>query len=89
MMFKIWYFIHLVFCCYCAIAPPITTSSVINGGAVTGWLSAIDAFRVKKWLGVMFIMGAIGWTGEALLVMYIAKQIHAAGRAPAQAPAAR
>jgi hypothetical protein len=43
---------------------------------MTGYLAAIDAFKAKKWLGIMYITGALAWTAETILVLVVFKMVY-------------
>eukprot|EP00899_Mesostigma_viride_P010328 jgi/Mesvir1/19297/Mv10370-RA.1 len=61
--FFMCYLIHIAFCIYAAVAPPIFG----DGKSMTGFLTMVDMLSEAVFLGVLYVIGFASWAIEALL----------------------
>ena len=81
-IFFLFFFIHIIFCVWSAISPPLPFS---NDWSHTGFMSAIKAIGSNTFTGVIFIIGACFWTLETLWSLWCLKMVstkHTADRRP-------
>eukprot|EP00877_Chromochloris_zofingiensis_P001837 jgi/Chrzof1/11654/Cz06g03240.t1 len=74
--FFIMFVVHTAFCTWAAIAVPIA------GGrwSFTGFVSALRAFDIAKWAGIIYIVGACLWSVEALCSFWTLKTVYSTFR---------
>ncbi|KAF6264121.1 scamp family-domain-containing protein [Scenedesmus sp. NREL 46B-D3] len=70
--FFIVFFIHVGFCTWAAIAPPLAGER----WSFTGFVAALRAFDVSKVGGVLYIIGACLWTMEAFASWWCLKTVY-------------
>ena len=73
-IFFLFFFIHIIFCVWSAISPPLPFS---NDWSHTGFMSAIKAIGSNTFTGVIFIIGACFWTLETLWSLWCLKMVSA------------
>ena len=73
-IFFLFFFIHIIFCVWSAISPPLPFS---NDWSHTGFMSAIKAIGSNTFTGVIFILGACFWTLETLWSLWCLKMVSA------------
>ena len=73
-IFFLFFCIHIIFCIWSAISPPLPFS---NDWSHTGFMSAIKAFGSNTFTGVIFIIGACFWTLETLWSLWCLKMVRA------------
>ena len=71
-IFFMFFFVHVVFCVWSAISPPLPFS---NDWSHTGFMCAIKAFGSNTFVGVIFIIGACFWTLETLWSLWCLKMV--------------
>ena len=71
-IFFMFFFIHIIFCVWSAISPPLPFS---NDWSHTGFMSAIKAIGSNTFTGVIFIIGACFWTLETLWSLWCLKMV--------------
>ncbi|CAK0783815.1 hypothetical protein CVIRNUC_007015 [Coccomyxa viridis] len=76
-IFFMFFFIHIIFCVWSAISPPLPFS---NDWSHTGFMSAIKAIGSNTFTGVIFIIGACFWTLETLWSLWCLKMVYSAFR---------
>ncbi|XP_076912120.1 secretory carrier-associated membrane protein 4 [Bidens hawaiensis] len=70
--FFLFYLLHLGFCIYAAIAPPI----VFHGKSLTGILAAIDVFSDHALAGIFYLVGFGLFVLESLLSFWVLQKIY-------------
>ncbi|PWA84006.1 SCAMP-like protein [Artemisia annua] len=65
--FFLFYLLHLVFCIFAAIAPPI----VFQGKSLTGILAAVDVFSDHMIVGIFYLVGFGLFCLESLLSFWV------------------
>ncbi|MCO5611020.1 hypothetical protein L7F22_065269 [Adiantum nelumboides] len=70
--FFLFYLLHLCFVIFAAIAPPV----VFKGKSLVGILPAIDVFSDSTLVGIFYIVGAVCFGLEALLSLWVLKQVY-------------
>ncbi|MED6179517.1 Secretory carrier-associated membrane protein 5 [Stylosanthes scabra] len=70
--FFMFYLIHIVFCIFAAIAPPV----VFHGKSLTGILAAIDVFSDHVLVGIFYLVGFGLFCLEALLSLWVLQKIY-------------
>lgn len=70
--FFMFYLLHILFCIFAAIAPPI----VFHGQSLTGILAAIDVFSGHLLVGVFYLIGFGFFCLEALLSLWVLQKIY-------------
>lgn len=65
-----------MFCLLWTPHPAVKSSNAVDGGAVTGYLSASSAFSRSKSIGCMYISGAVGWTVETIFAAIVIGMIY-------------
>ncbi|CAI9775619.1 unnamed protein product [Fraxinus pennsylvanica] len=70
--FFLFYLIHIGFCIFAAIAPPI----VFHGKSFTGILAAIDVFSDHVLVGIFYLVGFALFCLESLLSLWVLQKIY-------------
>eukprot|EP00246_Nothoceros_aenigmaticus_P007334 TRINITY_DN21054_c0_g1_i1.p1 TRINITY_DN21054_c0_g1~~TRINITY_DN21054_c0_g1_i1.p1 ORF type:complete len:304 (-),score=40.63 TRINITY_DN21054_c0_g1_i1:680-1591(-) len=70
--FFLFYLIHIAFCIYAAIAPPI----VFKGRSLTGVFPTVDLLSHHTVVGIFYVVGVILFSLEAVLSLYVLKQVY-------------
>jgi hypothetical protein len=70
--FFMFYLLHIAFCIFAAIAPPI----VFHGKSLTGILAAIDVFSDHVLVGIFYLVGFGLFCLEALLSLWVIQKIY-------------
>jgi hypothetical protein len=70
--FFLFYLVHIGFNILAAVAPPI----VFKGKSLAGILPAISIFNSSTSIGVLYILGFIFFTCEALLSCWVLAQVY-------------
>ncbi|XP_022738240.1 secretory carrier-associated membrane protein 4-like isoform X3 [Durio zibethinus] len=70
--FFMFYLLHLGFCIFAAIAPPV----VFHGKSLTGIMAAIDVFSDHTVAGIFFFVGFGLFCLESLLSMWVLQKIY-------------
>ncbi|KAL3645761.1 Secretory carrier-associated membrane protein 5 [Castilleja foliolosa] len=70
--FFMFYLLHLAFCIFAAIAPPI----VFRGKSLTGILAAIDVFSDHVLVGIFYLIGFAFFCLESLLSLWVLQKIY-------------
>ncbi|KAG7015780.1 Secretory carrier-associated membrane protein 5, partial [Cucurbita argyrosperma subsp. argyrosperma] len=67
-----FYGIHILFCVFAAIAPPV----VFHGQSLTGILAAIDVFSQHVLVGIFYLIGFAFFCLESLLSLWVLQKIY-------------
>ena len=71
-----WFFfmftVHTAFCTWAAISPPLP---IVNDWAHTGFITAVKAFDKNTFTGVVYIIGGVFWSVEALWDVWCLKSV--------------
>ncbi|XP_004512452.1 secretory carrier-associated membrane protein 4 [Cicer arietinum] len=70
--FFMLYLLHIAFCIFAAIAPPV----VFHGKSLTGILAAIDVFSDHVLVGIFYLIGFGLFCLEALLSLWVIQKIY-------------
>lgn len=70
--FFLFYLLHIGFCIFAAIAPPI----VFHGKSLTGILAAIDVFSDHVLVGIFYLLGFALFCLESLLSFWVLQKIY-------------
>ncbi|KAK3435280.1 hypothetical protein EUGRSUZ_D02626 [Eucalyptus grandis] len=70
--FFLFYLLHVGFCIFAAIAPPI----VFHGKSLTGILAAIDVFSDHVLVGIFYLVGFALFCLESLLSMWVLQKTY-------------
>ncbi|KAL4601716.1 hypothetical protein ACB092_10G001600 [Castanea dentata] len=70
--FFLFYLLHIGFCIFAAIAPPI----VFHGMSLTGILAAIDLFSGHALIGIFYLVGFGLFCLESLLSLWVLQKIY-------------
>lgn len=70
--FFMFYLLHIAFCIFAAIAPPV----VFHGKSLTGILAAIDVFSDHVLVGIFYLIGFGLFCLEALLSLWVIQRIY-------------
>ncbi|KAI5072719.1 hypothetical protein GOP47_0012825 [Adiantum capillus-veneris] len=70
--FFLFYLLHLCFIIFAAVAPPV----VFKGKSLAGILPAIDLFSDSTLVGIFYIVGTVCFVLEALLSLWVLKQVY-------------
>ncbi|KAH7834715.1 hypothetical protein Vadar_018893 [Vaccinium darrowii] len=70
--FFLFYMLHLIFCIFAAIAPPI----VFHGQSLTGILAAVNAFSDDVLVGVFYLIGFGLFCLESLLSLWVLQKVY-------------
>ncbi|KAK9866559.1 hypothetical protein WJX84_008606 [Apatococcus fuscideae] len=72
-----WFFfmftVHTAFCTWAAISPPLP---IVNDWAHTGFITAVKAFDKNTFTGVVYIIGGVFWSVEALWDVWCLKSVY-------------
>ncbi|EFJ18540.1 hypothetical protein SELMODRAFT_153834 [Selaginella moellendorffii] len=71
--FFIAYLFHILFCIFCAVAPPI----VFKGRSLTGILPAIQIFSDSVIIGIFYLVGFGLFVLESLLSLWVLREVYA------------
>jgi hypothetical protein len=71
--FFLMYMVHIAWCIFAAISPPI----FIKGNSLTGFLSFIKALDKDTVIGIMYLVGCILWVLEALVSIVVLQRVYA------------
>lgn len=75
--FFLAYLIHIFWCIWSAVSPPI----LFNKWSYAGWITAIvTALPEQKVVGIVYIVGALMWSAEALLSIWVLKDVYSTFR---------
>ncbi|XP_043696192.1 secretory carrier-associated membrane protein 4 [Telopea speciosissima] len=70
--FFLFYLLHILFCIFAAIAPPV----VFRGESLAGILAAIDVFRVSVLAGIFYIVGFALFCIESLISLWVLQKVY-------------
>lgn len=70
--FFMFYLLHILFCIFAAIAPPV----VFHGQSLTGILAAIDVFSEHVLVGIFYLIGFGFFCLESLLSLWVLQKIY-------------
>ncbi|XP_073306608.1 secretory carrier-associated membrane protein 4 [Primulina huaijiensis] len=70
--FFLFYLLHIGFCIFAAIAPPV----VFHGKSLTGILAAIDVFSDHVLAGIFFLVGFALFCIESLLSLWVVQKVY-------------
>lgn len=70
--FFIAYLIHIAFCVWSAIAPPLPGA---NAWSHTGFIACVRAFSASKFVGVVYTIGGVLWSLESLWSLWVLKTV--------------
>ncbi|KAK9924699.1 hypothetical protein M0R45_033053 [Rubus argutus] len=70
--FFLSYILHIGFCIYAAIAPPI----ILEGRSIAGILPAIGIMTTNLACGILYFIGFGLFTGEALMSIWVLQQVY-------------
>ncbi|KAK4422483.1 Secretory carrier-associated membrane protein 4 [Sesamum alatum] len=70
--FFLFYLLHIAFCIFAAIAPPI----IFHGKSLTGILAAIDVFSDHVLVGIFYLVGFALFCLESLLSLWVLQKIY-------------
>ncbi|CAL0311777.1 unnamed protein product [Lupinus luteus] len=70
--FFLFYLLHIAFCIFAAIAPPV----VFHGKSLTGILAAIDVFSDHVLVGIFYLVGFGLFCLESLLSLWVLQKIY-------------
>nr|DAD19229.1 TPA_asm: hypothetical protein HUJ06_020692 [Nelumbo nucifera] len=70
--FFLFYLLHIGFCIFAAIAPPI----VFHGKSLTGILAAIDVFSDHVFVGIFYLIGFGFFCLESLLSLWVLQKVY-------------
>ncbi|XP_022145316.1 secretory carrier-associated membrane protein 4 [Momordica charantia] len=70
--FFLFYLIHIGFCIFAAIAPPV----VFHGQSLTGILAAIDVFSAHVLVGIFYLIGFGFFCLESLLSLWVLQKTY-------------
>ena len=73
-MYFFFYFVHIVFCFWACISPPLFGG---KGWSLAGVIPTSSAFGKAGWLGTVYAIGTSLWALEAVFSMYVVKQVYA------------
>lgn len=71
--FFIAYLIHIAFCVWSAIAPPLPGA---NAWSHTGFIACVRAFSASKFVGVLYTIGGVLWALESLWSLWVLKTVY-------------
>ncbi|XP_077244782.1 SCAMP family protein [Tasmannia lanceolata] len=71
-LFFVLYLLHIGFCIFAAIAPPI----IFHGKSLTGILAAIDVFSDHVLVGIFYLIGFGLFCLESLLSLWVLQKIY-------------
>ncbi|KAL9267333.1 Secretory carrier-associated membrane protein 5-like protein [Drosera capensis] len=67
-----WDELHIVFCIFAAIAPPV----VFHRNSLAGILTAVDGFSKHVLVGIFYLVGFALFTLEALLSVWVLQKVY-------------
>lgn len=67
------YLVHIVFCVWSAVAPPMPNT---NDWSHTGYLPMAKAFGDNTFVGIVYLIGAIFWSIESVLSIWVLKTVY-------------
>ena len=70
--FFIAYLIHIAFCIWSAVSPPLPGA---NDWSHTGFIACIKAFDASKFVGVLYTIGGVLWALESLWSFWVLKVV--------------
>ncbi|XP_042505874.1 secretory carrier-associated membrane protein 4-like isoform X1 [Macadamia integrifolia] len=70
--FFLFYLLHVIFCIFAAIAPPV----VFRGESLAGILAAIDVFRTSVLAGIFYITGFALFCIESLISLWVLQKVY-------------
>ncbi|EYU29071.1 hypothetical protein ABFS82_05G114100 [Erythranthe guttata] len=70
--FFMFYLLHIAFCIFAAIAPPV----IFRGKSLTGILAAIDVFSDSAFVGIFYLVGFGLFCLESLLSFWVLQKIY-------------
>ena len=70
--FFIAYLMHIAFCVWSAIAPPLPGA---NTWSHTGFIACVRAFNASKFVGVLYTIGGVLWALESLWSLWVVKTV--------------
>ncbi|KAI4322632.1 hypothetical protein L6164_022308 [Bauhinia variegata] len=70
--FFVAYMVHIIFCVFAAVAPPI----IFKGKSLTGILPAIDLFGDHALVGIFYFIGFALFCLESLLSIWVIQQVY-------------
>ncbi|KAL7150513.1 hypothetical protein ABFS83_05G117500 [Erythranthe nasuta] len=70
--FFMFYLLHIAFCIFAAIAPPV----IFRGKSLTGILAAIDIFSDSAFVGIFYLVGFGLFCLESLLSFWVLQKIY-------------
>ncbi|GAB2273395.1 Secretory carrier-associated membrane protein 5 [Dionaea muscipula] len=70
--FFMFYILHIAFCIFAAIAPPI----VFHGKSLTGILAAVDGFSSHVLVGIFYLVGFALFCLETLVSLWVLQKIY-------------
>ncbi|XP_054809288.1 secretory carrier-associated membrane protein 4-like isoform X1 [Prosopis cineraria] len=70
--FFLIYMLHIAFCVFAAIAPPV----VFHGKSLTGILAAIDVFSDHVFVGIFYLVGFGLFCLETLLSLWVVQKVY-------------
>lgn len=71
-LFFLAYLVHIAFCVWSAIAPPLPGA---NAWSHTGYIACLRAFKANKFVGVLYAIGGVLWTLESLWSLWVMKTV--------------
>ena len=71
-LFFLAYLIHIAFCIWSAIAPPLPGA---NAWSHTGYIACLRAIKVNKFVGILYAIGGVLWTLESLWSLWVMKTV--------------
>lgn len=71
--FFIFYLVHIAFCVWSAISPPLPSA---NDWSHTGFIACLKAFKANKFVGVLYVIGGALWTVESLWSLWVLKTVN-------------
>ncbi|KAK9819936.1 hypothetical protein WJX72_004131 [[Myrmecia] bisecta] len=75
--FFLLYLVHIAFCLWSAIAPPLPMT---NDWSHTGYIVCLKAFDKNTFTGVIYVIGAVLWTMESLWSFWTLKSVYSSFR---------
>eukprot|EP00898_Chlorokybus_atmophyticus_P006907 jgi/Chlat1/7217/Chrsp57S06858 len=72
-IFFCMYMVHIAWCVYAFIAPPIILS---GGKSLTGIFTLINVLGANTTIGIMYIVGCVLWGSEVLFSFWVLKMVY-------------
>ena len=60
--FYLMYIIHISFCVFAAVSPPMP---FVSDWSLAGFITCVKGFNKKTFIGVVYVIGGAFWTVEA------------------------